>query len=126
MAHYLERLQRYGNTSRDEFLGDEDKRVAAERYLHLALECVLDLANHVIADRGLATPESYGSSFRVLCEASLLEAGLAESLRKLAGMRNILVHDYLEIDHELTLRSIQNDLGDLRSFAMAIAGLLEE
>jgi uncharacterized protein YutE (UPF0331/DUF86 family) len=34
-----------------------------------------------------------------------------------ASFRNILVHEYLEIDHSIAYNAIRNELGDLESFA---------
>ncbi|MGB6164814.1 MAG: HepT-like ribonuclease domain-containing protein [Pseudonocardiaceae bacterium] len=45
------------------------------------------------------SPHSYADSFDQLARAGVLEWGLAAALRPSAGMRNVLVHDYLEVDH---------------------------
>jgi hypothetical protein len=38
---------------------------------------------------------------------------LAERLRGWAGFRNVLVHEYLDIDHAIAYRAIQTELSDL-------------
>jgi uncharacterized protein YutE (UPF0331/DUF86 family) len=43
---------------------------------------------------------------------------MADKLRGWAGFRNILVHEYLEIDHSIAYRTIQHELIDLESFAV--------
>lgn len=43
----LHQLQRY---DRDEFLSNAEHYGSAERFLHLAIEALLDMGNHVIAD----------------------------------------------------------------------------
>jgi uncharacterized protein YutE (UPF0331/DUF86 family) len=40
-------------------------------------------------------------------------------------MRNVLVHDYAEVDVDRIARAVREDIGDLREFAGAIARLLE-
>lgn len=114
---YLEKLRAFRATSEREFLTSEAIHDLAERYLHLAMECVLDLANHFIADTGLSTPETNQDSFRRLEEAGAIPADLAARLRAWAGFRNVLVHEYLEIDHRIAWNAIQNELGDLEVFA---------
>ena len=42
----------------------------------------------------------------------------------MAKFRNPLVHVYWNIDHRQVHRTMQEDLGDLRAFAAAIAALL--
>jgi hypothetical protein len=42
----LQRIQRYG---RDEFLSDPERCGSAERFLHPAIEALLDMGNHITA-----------------------------------------------------------------------------
>jgi uncharacterized protein YutE (UPF0331/DUF86 family) len=114
---YLERLRAFRATTEQEFQSSPAIHDLAERYLHLAMECVLDLANHFIADAGLSTPETNQDTFRRLEEAGAIPADLAARLRAWAGFRNVLVHEYLEIDHRIAWNAIQSELGDLEVFA---------
>ncbi len=77
----------------------------------------MDLANHWIADRSLPTPDANRDTFTILERAGELSPEIADRLRGWAGFRNILVHEYLEIDHSVAYRAIRNELGDLDSFA---------
>ena len=113
---YLERLQQLGEASEREYLAEPGIHDLAARYLHLAVEAAIDLANHWIADRGLRTPDSNRDSFTVLEEAGEIEAVLAERMRGWAGFRNVLVHEYIGIDHRIAHAAIRNELGDLADF----------
>jgi uncharacterized protein YutE (UPF0331/DUF86 family) len=42
----------------------------------------------------------------------------------MAGFRNILVHEYLKIDHAIAFRAIRDELGDLERFAVWAVGKL--
>ena len=121
---YLERVERLGEVSEDEFAENPAIHDLAERYLHLAMEASIDLANHWIADRALRTPESNRDSFSVLEESGEIDAGLAERLRGWAGFRNILVHQYANIDHRIAWRAVRDDLGDLVALRVWAAGKL--
>ena len=98
------------------FLADAAVYDLADRYLHLAAEAAIDLANHWIADARLRTPETNRDAFSVLEEAGEISSGLAERLRGWAGFRNVLVHQYANIDHRIAYRAIRDDLGDLHAF----------
>ena len=113
---YLERLRRLGEADLSEYLAEPGIHDLAARYLHLATEAAIDLANHWIADRGLRTPDSNRDSFTVLEETGEIEAGLAERLRGWAGFRNVLVHGYVDIDHRIAYAAIRDELGDLVAF----------
>lgn len=96
----------------------------AERYLHLAMECVLDLAAQLIRGEGLSTPSTNAETFDILAQAGLMAPGLGHRLRKWAGFRNILVHLYLDLDHRVSYHSICYELGDLEEFADLIESRL--
>ncbi len=122
---YLEKLRAFRATSEEEFRASPALHDLAERYLHLAMECVLDLGNHIIAEQRLPTPEANRDTFTRLEEAGELSSEIAGRLRAWAGFRNILVHQYLEIDHGIAWHSIQNDLADLEAFAKWAASKLD-
>jgi len=114
---YLGRLTAFREVGEDEFVREAALHDLAERYLHLAVEASLDLANHWIAERGFRTPDANRDTFTVLEEAGELPADLAERLRGWAGFRNILVHEYPTIDHRIAWRAIRNEIGDLEALA---------
>lgn len=62
------------------------------------MECVLDLGNQVIAEKQLSAPEANRDTFTRLEVAGEIVPELAARLRAWAGFRNILVHQYLDID----------------------------
>ncbi len=106
---------------RSAFLADRKAQSLAERWIHLAVECALDLANHLIADSGWASPETYRETFQVLAREGALRPELATQMEGWAGLRNVLVHLYLEIDHGMLFDILTEELGQLESYAAAIA-----
>lgn len=121
---YLQRLERFGAIARDVFVQDPDSHHLAERYLHLAMESVLDIANHMIADAGFESPETYRDAFSILARHGVIDPTLSQRLQQWAGFRNILVHAYLTIDHGLSWDALAHDLDDLRKFAALAAARL--
>lgn len=107
-----------------EFVEEEGTHDLIERYLHLAVDCLVDIANHILAGRPLKAPESYREAFSLLAREGLIAPELARRLEGWAGFRNVLVHLYLDIDHRRAWQAIQQDLGDLAEFRVAVAALL--
>ncbi|MFW5877219.1 MAG: type VII toxin-antitoxin system HepT family RNase toxin [Myxococcota bacterium] len=124
MLEYVERLERYRAVDRDRFVADADTHHLAERYLHLAVESALDIANHIIADQGFEAPETYRDAFAILGKHHMIPGDLARRLQAWAGFRNVLVHAYLDIDHGLAWDAVAHDLEDLRRLAAIAAKLL--
>lgn len=89
------------------------------------LECiqiVIDLACEVVAARNLGSPLSYGQCIELLEAADLMPGDMAGILRPMIGLRNLLVHEYDEIDRS-RLTPLLNRLDDFRRFAVWYEGL---
>ena len=117
----LRKLQRY---SYKRFSADPFIRGSVERYLHLAIECCLDLGNHLIADKGLRRAQDYREVFLILGEARLLPPRFAKRIAPMGGFRNILVHDYLRVDPRKVYEVLKKHLSDLERFAKELARYL--
>jgi uncharacterized protein YutE (UPF0331/DUF86 family) len=116
--------RRFAGMSLEAFVRDEDARLIAERLLHLACEACIDMANHVLADRGAEQPETYRQTFELVGRLGLVPPELTATLQRMATMRNILVHGYLAVDpakvHDVAVHRLQ----DLEQFATCMARLL--
>ena len=121
LEELLTKLRPLAELERQEFLADDVAQSLAERWLHLAMECSLDLAHHLIASEGWPSPGTYRETFQVLAKHGVLPEELAVQMEGWAGMRNVLVHLYLEIDHGLVFEALSTELGQLEAFAAAIS-----
>ncbi len=121
---YVAELRAFQGQSRDEFVREPALHHLAERYLHLACESVLDIGQHLISDQGYRQPGSNKDVIEVLLQEGVLDADLAARLKRWMGLRNLLVHLYLEIDHGRTYDAIAEDLGDLDAFAARMGRFL--
>jgi uncharacterized protein YutE (UPF0331/DUF86 family) len=96
----------------------------AERYLQLAIQALLDISNHIVADMNLKLPADSRDLFTLLAKDKVLPVRLSERLIPMAGFRNILVHEYLEIDRHQVYRALEKDLPDFERFIKAVSKLL--
>lgn len=80
--------------------------LAAERLLQVLIEACIGLAKHWVKHKGLGVAHDAYRTFIVLEQNGEYSAeGL--NWRKIVGMRNALVHDYLSIDSEIILDVIR-------------------
>lgn len=93
LREYLDLLDKVSQFPVERFLQDPFVYGTAERNLHLAIECLLDIGNHVISDRGLPKPDTYVDIFRILREHDVIPENLLRELDGMATFRNLLVHD---------------------------------
>jgi uncharacterized protein YutE (UPF0331/DUF86 family) len=114
---YLRDVRQYSLT---EFRNSPQIFGSAERFLHLAIECAIDIGNHVISDLHLRKPGTNREIFEILYENNLIHGELRNSLCKMAQFRNLLVHDYLKIDREIVFHILQHNLSDLEQFVTEV------
>lgn len=55
----------------------------------------------------------------------MIERGLAQRLQRTAGFRNVLVHEYTQVDWKIVMRVIRTDTRDLAAFGKAVLKILE-
>jgi uncharacterized protein YutE (UPF0331/DUF86 family) len=80
------------------------------------MEAVTDLVMLVIKDKKLIVPEDNSKSFGILAEAKIINEELAEKLQKARGMRNVLVHQYRDVNDEIIFNATSSQQGDVKSF----------
>ena len=110
-------------TGHDHYMAQWRTRLAAEHALQLAIQACIDVSAHVVSELGLKAPADYRGVFESL-QAAGLDPELAERLAAAAGMRNILVHGYLDVDDEAVWNALAR-LGDLRELAAAVQGMVD-
>jgi uncharacterized protein YutE (UPF0331/DUF86 family) len=97
---------------------------AIERWVQIAVEACIDIAYHVVAERGWTPPDAARGAFTTLAAHGMISAELAERLGRAAGLRNILVHEYVRVDIALLIAAVHSGLPDLRAFAAHAAAWL--
>ena len=117
----IDRLREFKDISLDEFLSDRDKQDIASFRLIVAAEAAIDICLHVAAKALKKVPEEYSGCFELLCDHDIIDRKLSSRLIKMARFRNLLVHQYWEIDYSRLYRIITGtDLDDLEEFIRQI------
>lgn len=110
--------------SKEQFLTDDLIKAAAERNIQIAIQSVLDICGHVVADRKLEVPDEEKHAIQILASHKIIPQGLAKTLGRMAGVRNILVHEYLDVDHDRLYTIISRNLGDFGKFIRVVLKLI--
>lgn len=96
-----------------------------ERLLQTAIESVIDSSRLIVALEDLRRPRDERDALIILEERGLLPEALGHRLLQAKSFRNILVHEYVDIDPERMLKNLQTGLADLRAFTVSIAQWME-
>jgi len=80
--------------------GREVEALAVERILILVVDLAVDINNHVCAVDLGRVADDYQDTFPLVAKTGMITEELAKSLAPSTGTRNILVHQYIEVDHD--------------------------
>lgn len=97
-----------------------------ERLLQLSVECTLDICQLLIAGLRLGLPADETDLFLKLGSKRILSSSMVSILKSMKGFRNILVHDYAEVDDELVYEMASKRLGDFQRFKKEILKFLKK
>ena len=120
LVMYLEKLEPMVKRDLKEYLKDEYVQFSTERLIQLIVECAADINNHVVVKSTQRPPEDYRLSFVRAADVGLISRELAEKIKGSAGMRNILVHEYMDIDHKLVFKILPLALKHYREYVKQV------
>jgi uncharacterized protein YutE (UPF0331/DUF86 family) len=90
---------------------------AVERNLQLSIEALTDMASHVVVDEDLGTFERARDLPGILEEHDLIRKDDRETWEEMISFRNVLVHEYVDIDRRRVYDALQYQLDDIRRFS---------
>ena len=126
LRQYLKVLQELQRVSKNTFINDYHYYGLAERYLQLAIECILDVGNSLIISFDLRKPSDRQEIIDILEEGKIISSLLATRLSGIAGFRNLLIHEYIKIDREKVYQILKNRVPDIETYAKGITRFLKK
>jgi uncharacterized protein YutE (UPF0331/DUF86 family) len=110
----------------DSFLKDQ-KNIYSLRYLLIeAVEAMANICNHILARITGQVPKGYPDCFEKLSDAKIITKELADRLKKVTSLRNIIIHKYWEIDDSKVFKYTKENVGDLEEFLREINHFIKE
>ena len=99
---------------------------ACERLVQLCIECTIDIGKKLVIGDRLGIPNDEADVFEKLKQADILSADMLAVLKKMRGLRNILVHEYADIDDNQVLEVVKHHLDDFEKFKTAVLAHLNK
>ena len=123
---YLSDLGNFTPDSFELYKDNKEKKAVCEHYFEKIMGAVEDLAFIIIKENKLKIGDE-DKVFSILSEQDIISDDLAKKLKEAKGMRNIIAHEYGEIDDEIVFNSIKNELiKDVEEFVGLVELLMEE
>ena len=121
LARCVERIEQKRPAKLDLLLEDIDIQDILSINLERAVQVSVDIGAHLIADFSTPPPNTMGEVFHILASQGVINAEVADALRKAVGFRNLSVHAYDDVDWEQVFAIVHDRLDDFRHFAQAVA-----
>ena len=123
MKKYVDFLKSHKDSSVSMLRSNYMLRSAIERNFQLAIESALDVGEMIISLENFKRPEDYRGVIEILGEEGIIPKDFAKRFASAAGVRNILVHMYAEVDLNELYNRLQ-ELDDFDAYAIAIGKYL--
>jgi len=106
--------EEYGGTA--ESLANITKQDSIVLNLQRACEASIDLAMHIVSERGYGVPQSSRDAFDLLQRNGVVGDVLCARLKAMVGFRNVAIHDYQAIQIPILQSILDRHLDDFVEF----------
>jgi uncharacterized protein YutE (UPF0331/DUF86 family) len=120
IQHNLTRIMNYNHLTPEEFLGNEDAEDIVIHNLFIMLQNVIDIGTHIIADTGLEEPDYLAEIPEVLVKEKVISVELLKPLKAMIGLRNIIAHEYGDLDFKIIYKIVHENMGDIQLFLQGV------
>ncbi len=126
MRDLLDDLESVKDVTVERLERDRMTRHAVERILSRLVDLAVSVNGHVAAATLGRGPADYRESFALAARSGAISQDLADELEPSAGLRNVLVHDYVSIDLAAVAKSVPVVLVGYRRFVAEVSRFLTE
>lgn len=126
LSEYVNELRMANDINWNEYQKNVRNRAFVERYIHIAIQTVFDIANHIISYQEWKEPETYRETFSILASHGVLPDEKIADYQNMASFRNMLVHHYDKVDDEVVYGIFKNKLDDFVLFRESILEYLKK
>jgi uncharacterized protein YutE (UPF0331/DUF86 family) len=122
LEEFVNKIPKYLPETAEEYEESEEKQLMIERLLQIIIEYVLDICIMLIKVLKLEIPKNEDQILNIL--KSHLNS--IDTIKKMKGFRNILVHRYDDIDNSLVYQFASKNLVDFETFIREVKELIKE
>ena len=113
-------------TSYEQLITDEVASTTVERRLERSINRSIDINLHLIRVNKIPPPDDYTQSFFLLAKHKILSPKLATALAPCVGTRNILVHEYDDLNTAQFYQALQKATQLFPKYVQAIEHYLDK
>jgi len=122
----IQRVESKLPDSVETLLTDLDAQDIVSLNLTRALQMSVNIASHWLAGHSKSTaPKTMEEAFEALANSGTIGPELAVRMQNLAGLRNLIIHNYDDVNWEIVFAICHYHLADFREFAKVFSDLIE-
>ncbi|HHT9134082.1 MAG TPA: type VII toxin-antitoxin system HepT family RNase toxin [Candidatus Avalokitesvara rifleensis] len=118
--HSISRLRDKGNVTIERFKNDLDVQDIVLHNFQLAIQGCIDIGSHIISDEGWGVAGSINEIFHILHDKGVINGDSAEKMASMVGFRNILIHEYEDINLDIVYNILHRHLDDIDEYLLTV------
>lgn len=88
--------------------------------LQKACQQSIDLAMYIVSNKKLGLPSNSRDAFIILKDSKIISDEISLTLTRMVGFRNIIIHEYQQIELKVIEYILENGLDDFLNFSKSI------
>ena len=109
----------------NEFQSDGKSLRSTAKAIETIAQSIIDICSHLVAQKHWGIADTYRGTIALLAANHVISNNLSSNLQQIVAMRNILVHQYLDVDFSIIWESIDLLLEDAPEYVAAIQRYLK-
>jgi len=112
---HLDRIRPFTSLSYDAFLKDEMIQDVVEYNLFQIVNHLIDIFQHIVVDEEYGFPETAYEAAQILLTKGILGGQDMEIFKQMVGFRNVVGHDYININKDAVYQILTHGEKDIRT-----------
>ncbi len=116
MRRHIELVRPLQRETLAQMMSDTLRWYGLLRSLQLLVEHVVDVGNHLLAGTNHIVTDDARTTLLTLGEVGIVPPDYARRIAPMAGFRNAIVHEYMDVDAEIVFGVLMSGLADFEAF----------
>ena len=117
---HLERMRSFASLSHEAFLDNSVAQDVVEYNLFQMVNHLINIFQHTVVDEGYGFPETAYEAAEILFKKGILSPEDVMLFKEMVGFRNVVGHDYINIDKEVVYQILTHGEKDIRALLTRI------
>ena len=117
---HLDKISPFSNSAYQEFLDDPKAQDIVEYNLFQIINHLITITQHIVVDEDFGLPQTSYEASQILFDKGILDSTDLELMKKMIGFRNIVGHNYLNINKEVVYFILTKGRDDIRKIVSKI------